>query len=191
MPTTKTKKGFTLIEILVVISIIALLAGITIRAVGPARVKGRDAQRVSDLANIRIALALYKSRFGSYPVIDTACHANRWALSGNGKTTCWNGSGDGRLRGELEKVMGTGYTLPIDPKNISGGAPWGNTNTDYGQFQYAYIGKADGTKYDLIAQLEDKTSPYRCEIKKYKWHTNSDANWCNPGGLSYYLYADH
>ncbi|MEK7118386.1 MAG: type II secretion system protein [Patescibacteria group bacterium] len=45
------KKGFTLIEILIVIGLIAILAGVTLVAINPTRqfAQGRDAQRVSHL----------------------------------------------------------------------------------------------------------------------------------------------
>lgn len=50
----KGKKGFTLIEILVVIGIIAVLAAIVIIAINPARqfAQSRDTQRVSNLDTI-------------------------------------------------------------------------------------------------------------------------------------------
>ncbi len=64
----KTKKGFTLIELLVVIAIIAILSAIGLVALNGAREKARDAQRRSDIAQFRTALALYYDDFNSvYP----------------------------------------------------------------------------------------------------------------------------
>ena len=53
--------GFTLIELLVVIAVIGMLASIVLVAFGPARGKGRDARRISDVQQISIALEVEAS----------------------------------------------------------------------------------------------------------------------------------
>ncbi len=63
----RTRKGFTLIEILIVVAIIAILASIVIVGVGPAQQSGRDARRIEDLQNIRNGLQLYYSKCGYFP----------------------------------------------------------------------------------------------------------------------------
>ena len=60
-------RGFTLIEMLVVIAIIAILSGIIIANLSGAKGKARDAKRVSDLGNIQMALELYFDRCNQYP----------------------------------------------------------------------------------------------------------------------------
>lgn len=62
-----TQRGFTLIELLVVISIIGLLSSIILASLNTARAKGRDAARISDMRQLRIALELYRNDNGSYP----------------------------------------------------------------------------------------------------------------------------
>lgn len=65
------KKGFTLIELLVVIAIIGILSTIGLVALNGAREKARDAQRQSDLAQYRTALALYyDDNSFAYPDVD-------------------------------------------------------------------------------------------------------------------------
>lgn len=60
-------KGFTLIELLVVIAIIGLLASIITTAVNGARVKARDARRLSDIKQVKSGLDLYYSHGNGYP----------------------------------------------------------------------------------------------------------------------------
>jgi prepilin-type N-terminal cleavage/methylation domain-containing protein len=60
--------GFTLVELLVVISIIAILATIAYANFTDARVGGRDAKRQSDVQNLQVAIELYKKQNGRYPV---------------------------------------------------------------------------------------------------------------------------
>ena len=106
-------KGFTLIELLVVIAIIGLLSSIVLASLSTARAKARDAQRLSDLTQIRNALALYYSTNGSYP------------LPGNGMY--WGGvnagpscaSINGTVSGATAYISGLVPTyipvLPVDP----------------------------------------------------------------------------
>jgi type II secretion system protein G len=64
---SKSQKGFTLIELMIVIAIIGLLSSIILASLTVALKKGRDARRISDLAEIQTALELYYSTANSYP----------------------------------------------------------------------------------------------------------------------------
>ena len=66
-----SQAGFTLIELMVVISIISLLSSIILVTVYRARVNGRDARRLSDLQNVQTALELYYNTYNHYPI--TTC----------------------------------------------------------------------------------------------------------------------
>lgn len=61
------KKGFTLIELLVVIATISILAGVILASLNSSRAKSRDSFRRQSLVQIRTALELYFSNYGSYP----------------------------------------------------------------------------------------------------------------------------
>ncbi len=63
----KNKKAFTLVEIVVTVSIIILISSIVIFSIADSRRKGRDSKRVSDISQIQIALENYKQIEGSYP----------------------------------------------------------------------------------------------------------------------------
>lgn len=65
----KTKKsGFTLVEIIVVIGIMALLSSIIFTSFDGAKAKSRDQQRVADISTIQLALEIYFNREKQYPL---------------------------------------------------------------------------------------------------------------------------
>lgn len=63
----KIKKGYTLIEILMVMAIIAILMALSAVAFLSARTTARDAKRKTDLEQIRGALETYKADHNVYP----------------------------------------------------------------------------------------------------------------------------
>jgi type II secretion system protein G len=61
------QRGFTLVELLVVITIIGILAGLAIPAVIVARNRARIAAAVMDVKQLEMACQAYKEKFGEYP----------------------------------------------------------------------------------------------------------------------------
>jgi len=62
------RKAFTLIELLIVIAIIAILAGIIITATTGATKKARDSKRVADMKMLYNAIVQYEADHGEYPL---------------------------------------------------------------------------------------------------------------------------
>ena len=63
----RKKSGFTLVELLVVVAIIGLLAGLVTANVGSARAKARDAARQADLRSMQTAIELAVASTGILP----------------------------------------------------------------------------------------------------------------------------
>lgn len=63
-----SQRGFTLIELMMVIAIIGLLASITLTSVATVRNKARDTRRVTDVKQLAGAVELYRLANGTYPV---------------------------------------------------------------------------------------------------------------------------
>jgi len=64
----KYSPGFTIVELLIVIVVIAILAAITIVAYNGIQGRADLSRRQTDLKNITKALALYHTDHGSYPI---------------------------------------------------------------------------------------------------------------------------
>lgn len=63
----KTKNGFSLIELLVVISIIGVLLALSLSAFSNTKKSARDGKRRADLEQIRSALEIYRTDCKTYP----------------------------------------------------------------------------------------------------------------------------
>lgn len=69
------RKGFTLIELVIVIAVIGLLVTVSLSLINPAGQfkKARDIKRKSDLLQIQAALELYRADQNSYPSALPGC----------------------------------------------------------------------------------------------------------------------
>lgn len=161
------KTGFTIVELLIVIVVIAILAAITIVAYNGIQQRSRDSIRKSDLMTIKKLLKLYETDKGDL------ANAN-----------CGNGTGSGWMTSDYDGagpylpintcITNAGYTskVPLDPAG---------TGSCSGLTCHAYMkANCSGTVY-LFANLE--TLP----------HTSTDTDgtcystWDTAYGMNYVL----
>ncbi len=71
----KPRRGFTLVEMLVVIVIILILVGLLTPVIGAALAHGKEAAIQAEIGNLDSAIKAYKERYGAYPPSDMATPA--------------------------------------------------------------------------------------------------------------------
>ncbi len=134
-------RGFTLIELIIVVVIIGILSTLVMANFVGIRGRIRDGQRKSDLNQIKTALEIYHNDYGLYPSSSEITFSN---------DQC----------GEQFAKDGITYMqkIPCDPINDQA-------------FKYTYISSSDLSAFELIACLEnindakktDKVSKTQCD----------------------------
>jgi len=124
----KIPKGFTLVELLVVVSITGILIGLSVLGLQNARQSSRDAKRKADLGTIRSGLEMYKADCDKYYVGASLPSP----LKGSSTT------------GSCLTANTYISIIPADP--VSPGR------------SYGYSSVAPGTAYILCAALEQSTA---------------------------------
>lgn len=136
----KYNYGFTLIELMVVVAIIAILTSVIMANFTQAKAKGRDAKRISDLAQMQLALELMFDKCGVYPPNVTVDRVNRLSSASKvNASVCIN-----PLTSSDYLVSDFITTVPLDPLNATPNV-------------YRY--EPSGTRYDyrIMANLETMT----------------------------------
>ena len=106
----QTLRGFTIVELLIVIVVIAILAAISVVAYNGIQDRAADTKRESDIASIEKALRGYEAIHGGVQTTQS--------YSGNGPGG-WNNSRMANWMTFLESDFGK---MPIDPANSLNGA---------------------------------------------------------------------
>jgi len=153
----KTKKGFTLLELLIVIGILAILSTTVVLVINPAELlkKARDSQRISDLSTVKTAIAYYVTEAAS-PIIGS----DTYSYSVVATTAC-----DSRTPTStaLQLTDGTGW-IPVAFDDIAGGSPiaslpidpnpTGVTPASGKAHYYVYVTNASNFTFELLANME-------------------------------------
>jgi general secretion pathway protein G len=137
----KKQKGFTLIEMLIVVAIIGVLSALILVGLGSFRSRGRDARRIADVKQVQNALEVYYTKNLKYPEV----------LGGAGDR--WS---------ELTSLItegGIGISqLPEDPLSPSQSYDYKDCNNQQGYVIAATLEDADNTALDNDINNDDATT---------------------------------
>lgn len=158
------RAGFTLIELMIAITIVAIISTVGIISYSKAQSLGRDAKRKQDLRSIAIALELYYQKNKTFPTGGTNCnYAGGWCRSQNNNP--WIPQLDINYMSDV----------PKDP-NSNTDQPWWSPGGGY-----AYIGISCGGNtppyFALITTLENANDPDTLAKKNYKWCGGATMPW--------------
>lgn len=135
---SQKNKGFTVVELLVSISIIGILSTIVFASFSQARKKARVAKRISDMKQIQVALGYYYAVNKTYPV------------TGSWRSEC--GAWGGYAASDVIPGLVPNYlaSMPADP------------SMDKANSKSCYVYTSNGSDYALIDHdvTELYTSPY-------------------------------
>lgn len=125
-----SSSGFTIVELLIVIVVIAILAAITVVAYNGVQARARDSRRAQDLANIQTALRAYEAINGgvkkTYP---SAAYTGGVTYGG------WDSSVSPNWLAFLRADYGQMPADPADTITVTTNAP-DSSNRNY--FYYCY-----------------------------------------------------
>lgn len=138
MKSIKRQSGFTIIEMLVVVTILAMLAGILVPVLEDGARSARDARRAADLKTMQSALESYKRANGEYPSTN-----GRW----------W---GDAPVFGS-RGYDANGYIPALVPDFLP--ALPKDPDSEYPKNDMGYVYRSDGTDYKFLANKTPESFP--------------------------------
>lgn len=108
-------RGFTIIELLIVIVVIGILVSVVTISWSGAQARSRDSKRLADAKAIEAALESYRSNNNDYPAA-VATPASQLAGAATGG---WETSGAAQPGTFLSAIKPYGFTsgVPVDPSN--------------------------------------------------------------------------
>lgn len=176
----KAGRGFTIVELLIVIVVIAILASISIVAYTGIQGRARDSQRLQDMKTIMKALEVYKVQTGNYPAAVGTTGAGGWETSA-GSTPFLNALATGS-----NAVISS---VPVDPVNVINGSPnISRTGDDNFYFYHRYNANNSGCditrgEFYILGVTRMDTVPSGQAVSGSEVFTCPTREWRNEGAF--------
>lgn len=138
------QKGFTLVEILIIVLIVGIVGTLAAVAVNSARSKTRDATRISAVRQVQSALEDYFNETNSYPT------GAGVPLGDSTQSVCLGTGGFQANCSGDDSVFLRVVTATLD-KGLSGAATCGTPSRN----AYCYASASDGSGYVIQFELEN------------------------------------
>lgn len=125
--TARANRGFTLVELLIVIGIVAVVATVTVLVLNPSQLlkQSRDARRISDLAMLKKAIGLYIVDRGGSSTASIGDHHNCYIASANVDLGAPNGMGTVTVDcGTINRFSTDGPTAITTSSLAADGSGW-------------------------------------------------------------------
>lgn len=151
------RRGFTLVELMITIVVIAVLAAVSVTSYIGLRERARDTRRLSDVRTITQALDVYRAKFGQYPAHQTA--SGIWEATLNYSDNFLNSL---VTSGILQKV-------PVDPVN--------NPTHYYRYYRYTAGSHGCDASRGAFYVLQVRTSESTVLKNASPGHSCPDRNW--------------
>ncbi len=166
-----TKKGFTLLELLIVIGILAILSSVTVLVLNPAELlrQARDTQRINDLGTLNNALALYASTAATVSLGTLGVPYSHNGGTNASTTAAFGSACGGDITGHVSSTNRTPTTsgwIPVNFGATSGGSPLSVlpvdpssgvgtiVTVDDWQLVYWYQASTASSTWELAAKME-------------------------------------